>query len=104
MNKLTLIDDFVVLLRSAKGDVEASVKAIIRNYSRLGFAVELSKTILRSAVSIFLNQLYSNDQEVITACKIFARIDRQRNTTLATVWTNFDCIVGSALGTADRGC
>ena len=89
MNKLTLIDDVVALLMSVKGDVKLSVQAIINNYGRLGFAAEMSKTILRSAVFIFLNQLYCNGQEVITACKIFARIDRQRSTTLATVWTNF---------------
>ena len=41
--------------------------------------------------------------QVITACKIFTRIDRQRSTTLATVWINLDCLFGSALGAADRG-
>ena len=59
INKLTLIDDGVALLRSVKGDLKASLEAIIHNYSRLGFAVEMSKTILRGSVFIFLNQLYS---------------------------------------------
>ena len=103
MNKLTLIDDLLAILRRYDGDIETATEAFIATYAKLGFEIEVDKSIIRKYLFVFLNRLFYNKNEIITSCKVFARGDITREQTFRGCWNEFDALFGSFLGAVDRG-
>jgi hypothetical protein len=103
VSKVSLIDDILIRLDKFKGDVEKASAEIARYAAMLGYKAELVKTLMSTVKGHFLNRVYHNGQEVITACKIFAKADREYERMYTTVWDRVDSIMGSFLGASDRG-
>jgi hypothetical protein len=61
------------------------------------------KTIARLNSCHFLNRFYVSGEEVLSAHKVFTRIDREWDRKWVSIFDEIDSCMGSALGAADRG-
>jgi len=103
IKKIALIDDVLIRLNNFGSDMKATCEQLIDIIATLGYRAEYTKTLISSSKGHFLNRLYSNSQEVITASKIFARADREYERRFTTIWDRIDSVFGSFLGASDRG-
>jgi hypothetical protein len=103
IKKMSLIDDILMRLEKFGGDSEKACMELIHWCSKLGYQAEFVKTLISKVKGHFLNRLYCNSQEVITAGKIFSRASREYERQYTTIWDRVDSVFGSFLGASDRG-
>lgn len=100
---VTLIDDVMARITRAPGGLRALLKDVVNGYAELGQTTELSKTLAGSTNGNMLNRCYARKKERITCNKIAAKVYRERERSLVTVWEDIDCIFNSMSGAIDRG-
>lgn len=101
--KIALIDDILIRLDAKNVNVATAYAAISANYVKLGYQPDAVKTLMSMNKGHFLNRLYANDFEVITASKIWGKANRSYERQYAGVWTLVDSVFAGYLGAADRG-
>jgi hypothetical protein len=106
-----LIDDAVQAVEMASGSskehaqkaANAHFETTKETWSGLAAELDTVKTIYSSSKFIYLNRFFCEGSEVITPLKIYARADRELKRRFATVFDQFDTILGSFRSASDRG-
>jgi hypothetical protein len=103
IHSMAMIDDMIARVEGIQATPSEVAEIISSRYSQLGYTVDMVKSLASETKGVFLNRLYSNGREVITASKIFCKIDREWNRRLIDCWSIADSILGSAASACDRG-
>lgn len=98
-----MIDDIITRVQNPIGSNKEILDTIVKNYRALGYKPDLIKTIISERKGSFLNRVYLDGREIITASKTFAKVDRPWQKGLLSIWNLIDGIMGSASGATDRG-
>jgi hypothetical protein len=106
-----LIDDGVQAVEITTGStVERAQKAANEHFettrdtwSKLAAELDVVKTIYSSSKFIYLNRLFCEGSEVLTPLKIYARADREMKRRFATVFAQFDTVLGSFQSASEKG-
>ncbi|KAI0985247.1 hypothetical protein GJ496_002290 [Pomphorhynchus laevis] len=109
---MAMIDDRVICLpfsasRSPSEKAEtarAFYNHIIRIYKLLGLTIDRDKTIVSTQNFVFLNIFFSRSHEVLTAVKVYSKLDREHQKTFGGTVLQCRTIAENARNASSRGC
>lgn len=103
MKKCVLIDDILCCLDSVKVSPSDAVSYFTSQYKRLGFSVDVVKTLAAANIGTFLNRIYHPRGEYLTYAKIASRADREWDRPVIGIGDEVDSVFAGYAGAIDRG-
>jgi hypothetical protein len=72
-------------------------------WSGLAAELDIVKTIYSSSKFVYLNRFFREHSKVLTPMKVYARADRGLKRRFATVFAQFDTVLGAFRSASDKG-
>lgn len=101
--RVALIDDILLAVKHGRLSMSEVIDMFIAGYRKLGFTVDIVKTLAGNRTGVFLNRVYTSKGEITTSCKIFAAADREWERQVIGIDDECSSILAGFAGATDRG-